>query len=82
MPPAVLGSAIKQGVVMKKEVDAIAVDKWSVGYDLGTDSAILSFEFEDADEPLALSMSRDLAGLIAIALNKVHQIEAPKPEEN
>ena len=65
---------------MKKSVDVIAVDKWSAGYHRESDSVILSFEFEDVDEPLALSMSRDLAGLIGAALKKMQTIEPPKPE--
>jgi hypothetical protein len=63
---------------MKQSVDAIAVEKWAVGYHEQSDSVILSFEFEDADEPLALAMSRDLAGLIGPALARMHAIQPPK----
>lgn len=60
---------------MKQSVDAIAVEKWAVGYHEESDSVILSFEFEGSDEPLAFAMSRDLAGLIGPALAKMHSIQ-------
>jgi len=63
---------------MKQSVDAIAVEKWSIGYHEQSDSVILSFEFEDSDEPVAFAMSRDLAGLIGPALARMHKIEPPK----
>lgn len=65
---------------MKRSVAAIAVEKWAVGYHEQSDSVILSFEFEDSDEPLALAMSRDLAGLIGPALARMHAIQPPKGE--
>lgn len=64
---------------MKKSVDVISLDKWSVGYHEGSDSAILSFEFEDVEEPFALSMSREVAEEIAKALKKISKIK-PKPD--
>lgn len=66
---------------MQQSVDVIVVDKWSAGYHKESDSAVLSFIFEDADEPLAFSMSRDLAGLIGQALLKLSEIDPPKHDK-
>lgn len=63
---------------MKQSVDAIAVEKWAIGYHDQSDSVILSFEFEGSDEPVAFAMSRDLAGLIGPALAKMQTIQPPK----
>ena len=63
---------------MKQSVDAIAVEKWAIGYHEESDSVILSFEFEGSDEPLAFAMSRDLAGLIGPALARMQSIEPPR----
>ncbi len=65
---------------MQQSVDAIAVEKWSIGYHEQSDSVILSFEFEGEDEPLAFAMSRDLAGLIGPALARMHTFQPPKTE--
>ena len=63
------------------ELEAIALGKWSVGYDHLSGQAVLMMEFADRP-PLAVVMPMDQVPLISMALNNLSRPGGPAARKN